>query len=95
MVIDRGQRSAKKPVKQGRGEDPFSAGSVLYELSSGRLPFPGKTSAVVFDAILNREAVPPLSINLRFPRNCNASLANVWRRIVMSATRAPRNCAPI
>jgi hypothetical protein len=22
MVIDRGQRSAKKPVKQGRGEDP-------------------------------------------------------------------------
>jgi eukaryotic-like serine/threonine-protein kinase len=60
--------------EQARGDgidarsDIFSAGSVLYELSSGRLPFPGKTSAVVFDAILNREPVPPLSINPSLPQ---------------------------
>jgi len=59
--------------EQARGDeidarsDIFSAGSVLYELSSGRLPFPGKTSAVVFDAILNREPVPPASINPSLP----------------------------
>jgi serine/threonine protein kinase/Tol biopolymer transport system component len=59
--------------EQARGEDIdarsdlFSAGSVLYELVSLRLPFPGKTSAVVFDAILNREPLPLLEFNPRTP----------------------------
>ncbi len=49
--------------------DIFSAGSVLYEFSSGQLPFQGKTSAVIFDAILNRDPVPPLAVNPALPED--------------------------
>jgi eukaryotic-like serine/threonine-protein kinase len=59
--------------EQARGDDIdarsglFSAGSVLNELVSRQLPFPGKTSAVVFDAILNREPLPLVKLNSRVP----------------------------
>lgn len=39
MVIDRGQRSAKKPVKQGRGEDPPEPTKIN---ASTRFDFAGK-----------------------------------------------------
>jgi len=48
--------------------DLFSLGTVLYQMATGNLPFKGDTSAVIFDAILNREPSPVDVVNSGLPR---------------------------
>ncbi|MGO9085919.1 MAG: protein kinase domain-containing protein [Candidatus Sulfotelmatobacter sp.] len=47
--------------------DLFSFGAVLYEMTTGMLPFRGESTGVVFDSILNRAATPVIRLNPDVP----------------------------
>jgi non-specific serine/threonine protein kinase len=72
--------------EQARGQvtdartDLFSLGTVLYQAATGSLPFPGETSAVVFEAILNREPAPVTQANPALPPEINRILGKALEK---------------
>jgi len=72
--------------EQARGQlvdartDLFSLGTVLYQMASGKKPFQGDTSAVIFDAILNREPVPIAEVNPAVPADFGRILSKLLEK---------------
>ena len=79
--------------EQARGQladartDLFSLGTVLYQMATGILPFQGDTSAVIYEAILNRDPLPAKKANPRYRQSWNGLSTRLWRKIATYATR--------
>lgn len=72
--------------EQARGEqldprtDLFSLGAVLYQMATGQLPFPGNTSAVIFNGILERNPAPVTQVNPNLPPKLQEVIAKLLEK---------------
>jgi eukaryotic-like serine/threonine-protein kinase len=72
--------------EQARGEDLdsrtdiFSLGTVLYEVATGELPFSGKTSALIFKAILDETPVAPSARIANLPKQLDEIVAKALKK---------------
>jgi len=72
--------------------DLYSAGVVLYECLTGRLPFEAKTPVSLIAKLLHDEPVPPVTLNPDIPP---ALSALIMRLLAKSADERPKNAAEL
>ncbi len=63
--------------------DLFSFGLVLYEMVTGTLPFAGKTTGEMLEAIFTKQPVAPVRLNPNVPTG--------FEHIIFKATEKDRN----
>src|SRR5579862_5887961 len=72
--------------EQARGEeldartDIFSLGSVLYEMTTGRMAFPGKTTALVHKAVLDGTPPPPSRVEAGIPEEIDRIISTALEK---------------
>ena len=59
-------------------------GAVLYEMATGKLPFPGDSLGEICGAILHKEPVPPSQLNPKISRGLEA--------VILRALEKDRTC---
>ena len=69
-----------KGLRGDSRSDVFSAGVVLYELLTGRLPFNGGNQFIIIHQIVNDDPPPPSSLNPEVPVAMDAVIARPWPR---------------
>ena len=60
--------------------DLFSFGAVLYEMTTGTLPFRGESVGVVFDGVMNRVPLSPLRLNPDMPPKLEAIITKCLKK---------------
>ena len=84
--------------EQARGEevdarsDLFSFGAVLYEMATGQPAFQAATTALTYDAILNRPPADPRPFSQACPRRSSVSSSMRWTRIETGGTSLAPRC---
>jgi eukaryotic-like serine/threonine-protein kinase len=72
--------------EQARGKeldwrtDLFSFGTLLYEMSTGVLPFPGRSTGEVLEGIFYREPVAPVRLNPNVPAELERIIAKAMEK---------------
>lgn len=82
--------------EQARGEevdvraDLFSLGVVLYEMATGKTPFGGRTIAVTFDEILNKDPEPCSKLNSSVPSDLDTLISRAMAKSVEERYQSAR-----
>jgi serine/threonine protein kinase len=72
--------------EQARGEaidarsDLFSLGTVVYQMATGKMPFAGNTSAVIFHALLANDPVPVVQLNPEMPPKLQEAIGKLLEK---------------
>src|SRR6185295_3557076 len=72
------EQASGKPLDERT--DVFSFGAVLYEMATGKMPFPGQTTGEILEAIFNRDPPAPVGLNPDVPLELEEVIAKAMEK---------------